>query len=190
MTFDTASPRTLGSLPSVGPLAFGHWRFVGHEVSKATELVESALDLGMNLIDTADVYGLDWGGTEFGQAEGLLGQVLAGSPGLRDRMVLATKGGIVPPLPYDSSHDHLTSALEASLRRLGVDHIDLYQVHRPDMFTHPDDLAATLQGKRFDASAALVVEGRNAKMPATRGRRWSGRRDSNPRHPAWKVSGS
>ena len=60
-------------------------------------------------------------------------------------MVLATKGGIVPGVPYDSSPAALRSALEASLRRLGVDHIDLYQVHRPDMFTHPAELAETLR---------------------------------------------
>ena len=57
----------------------------------------------MNLVDNADVYGFDWGGTGFGQVEEILGSVLAGAPGLRDRMVLATKGGILPPLPYDSS---------------------------------------------------------------------------------------
>jgi len=57
----------------------------------------------MTLIDTADVYGLDYGGAGFGANEELLGKVLAGAPRLRDRMVLATKGGIVPPVPYDSS---------------------------------------------------------------------------------------
>lgn len=146
MTLNTSSPRSLGPLPAVGPLAFGHWRFVGHDVSTATGLIETALELGMNLIDTADVYGLDWGGAGFGDAEELLGSVLAGSPDLRDRMVLASKGGIMPPIPYDSSRDYLTKALDASLARLGVDRIDLYQIHRPDMFTHPEDLAGTLTG--------------------------------------------
>lgn len=146
MTFDLAAPRTLGPLGPVGPLAFGQWRFVGHDLSTATGLVETALDVGMNLIDTADVYGLDWGGTAFGQAEELLGQVLAASPALRDRMILATKGGIRPPTPYDSTHAHLVDALDASLRRLQVDVIDLYQIHRPDMYSHPADVAATLDG--------------------------------------------
>lgn len=146
MNLNTSSPRSLGPLPEVGPLAFGHWRFVGHDVPTATSLVETALDLGMNLIDTADVYGLDWGGDGFGDAERLLGSVLADSPGLRDRMVLASKGGIMPGIPYDSSRSYLTSALDASLSRLGVERIDLYQIHRPDMFTHPEDLAGTLAG--------------------------------------------
>jgi predicted oxidoreductase len=98
----------------------------------------------MNLVDNADVYGFDWGGTGFGQVEEILGSVLAGAPGLRDRMVLATKGGILPPLPYDSSPAYLRTACEASLTRMGVDVIDLYQIHRPDLYAHPADVAATL----------------------------------------------
>lgn len=146
MRLDTSSARSLGPLPDVGALAFGHWRFAGHDVPEAVQLVETAIDLGMNLIDTADVYGLDRSGEGFGDAESLLGSVFEASPSLRDRVVLASKGGITPGVPYDSSHAYLTAALDGSLRRLGVDRIDLYQVHRPDMFTHPEDLATTLRG--------------------------------------------
>ncbi|MEX2279921.1 MAG: aldo/keto reductase [Acidimicrobiia bacterium] len=146
MTPQISAPRVLGPLGEVGPLAYGHWRFVGHELSVATHLIEVALDAGMNLMDTADVYGLDWGGTAFGQAEELLGRVLAATPGLRDRMVLATKGGIAPPVPYDSSPAYLSQALDASLRRLQTSHIDLYQIHRPDMYSHPEEVAAALDG--------------------------------------------
>lgn len=146
MSFEISATRVLGPLGEVGPLAYGHWRFVGHDLPTATRLIEVALDSGMNLMDTADVYGLDWGGTAFGQAEELLGRVLAATPGLRDRMVLATKGGIAPPVPYDSSPAALSAALDSSLRRLQTSHIDLYQIHRPDMYTHPADVAATLDG--------------------------------------------
>ncbi len=117
-------------------------------VDVARTVLEAALDNGMNLIDTADVYGLDWGGTGFGQAEELLGEVLASDPSLRDRMVLATKGGIMPPLPYDSGGEYLEVAFERSLERLQTDTIDLYQIHRPDMFTHPAELAAILTSLR------------------------------------------
>jgi predicted oxidoreductase len=141
-------PRPLGGLTPVGPLAYGQWRYTTDDVGAARELIETALDAGMNLIDTADVYGLDWGGTGFGEVEALLGRVLASAPGLRDRMVLATKGGIKPPVPYDSSATGLREACEASLRRLGVDVIDLYQVHRHDLFTHPAEVAATLASLR------------------------------------------
>ena len=129
----------------VGPLAFGCWRFVGSDVAAGQELVETALDLGMNLVDTADIYGRGHGGG-FGESEELLGKVLAAAPDLRDRMVLATKGGIREGIPYDSSADYLERACNESLRRLGVDVIDLYQVHRPDLFAHPLDVAETLDG--------------------------------------------
>jgi predicted oxidoreductase len=82
--------------------------------------------------------------------------VLAGAPGLRDRIVLATKGGIRPPVPYDSSPDALRAACEDSLRRLQVDVIDLYQVHRPDMFTHPAELAATMAALRDEGKIREV----------------------------------
>ena len=142
---DTSAPRRIGNLGDVGPISFGHWRFVGHDLKTATALVETALDLGMNLIDTADVYGFDWGGDGMGAAERLLGEVLASSPGLRDRMVLATKGGIMPGVPYDSSRSYVVEALENSLTRLNTDRVDLYQIHRPDFYTHPEGLARTLE---------------------------------------------
>jgi len=129
----------------VGPLSYGLWRFTTSDVDAAQGLIETALDSGMNLIDTADVYGFDWGGTGFGAVEDLLGEVLAKAPHLRDRMVLSAKGGIRPPAPYDSGSKALRTACEDSLRRMGVDVIDLYQIHRPDMFTHPGELAATLR---------------------------------------------
>lgn len=144
MSLVDSSPRTLGDLGAVGPLAFGMWRFTDADLARRRLLVETAIDHGMTLIDTADVYGLDWNGTGFGTVEEALGEVLRTTPGLRDRMVLATKGGIRPPVPYDSSADGLRRACEDSLRRLGVDTIDLYQIHRPDMFTHPAEVAATL----------------------------------------------
>lgn len=141
-----ASPTIAGR--RVGRLGFGCWRLTTASTDEAAHLVEGAVDLGCTLIDTADVYGLDWGGTGWGSCEERLGAVLAARPGLRDRMVLATKGGIIPGVPYDSSAGYLTSACEASLQRLGVDHVDLYMVHRPDMLTHPEEVAAALLGLR------------------------------------------
>ncbi len=142
------NPIPLGADFRVGRLGFGCWRLVGSSERHYRELLETALDLGINLVDTADIYGLDWGGTSFGEAEDNLGRVLAAAPGLRDRMVLATKGGITPPTPYNSSPAAITAACEASLTRLRVDVIDLYQIHRPDLFTHPADLAEALVALR------------------------------------------
>ncbi|MDE0666323.1 MAG: aldo/keto reductase [Acidimicrobiaceae bacterium] len=132
----------------MGPLGVGCWRFVARPDDELRAVLEAGLDLGMNLVDTADIYGLGWGGQAFGEAEENLGRILAGAPGLRDRMVLATKGGIVPGVPYNSGRDAITAACEASLRRLRTDVIDLYQIHRPDMLTHPAELAGALSGLR------------------------------------------
>ena len=140
-----AAPRKLGG-KEVGPLAFGCWRLVGDDVADATQRIETALDNGLTLIDNADVYGLDWGGQAFGESETLLGKVLAADKTLRDRMVLASKGGIIPGIPYVAGADYLNAAVDASLTRLQTDHIDLYQIHRPDMFTHPAETAAALDG--------------------------------------------
>ncbi|WOE76596.1 aldo/keto reductase [Alterisphingorhabdus coralli] len=137
------APFTLtGTDIPVSPMAWGMWRFAGQGVEKAQHLVETALDNGITLFDTADIYG--FGEEGFGKAEELLGQVLGLNPSLRENMVLASKGGITPPVPYDSSRDYLMRALDASLQRLQVDHIDLYQIHRPDILTHPQELAMTL----------------------------------------------
>lgn len=156
MNLVLAHRRRLASLGDVGPLAFGLWRYTNDDVAAAQRILEAALDAGMNLVDNADVYGFDWGGTGFGRVEEILGSVLAAAPHLRDRMVLATKGGIMPPIPYDSSPGYLRSACEASLRRMGVEVIDLYQIHRPDMLSHPADVAATLAALRDEGKIREV----------------------------------
>ncbi len=148
--------RVLGALEPVGPISFGMWRFTDPDLDAANTLVETALDAGMNLIDTADIYGFNDDGSGFGDAESILGELLARNPGLRDRMVLATKGGIIPPRPYDSSPKYLREACEASLRRLQTDVIDLYQIHRPDLFTHPADVAITLTALRAEGKIREV----------------------------------
>jgi predicted oxidoreductase len=119
------------------------WRFRGTDLHHATTLVHAALEAGITLFDTADIYGPD-NGEGFGAAETLLGRVLAENPAIRARIVLATKGGIEIGAPYNSSAAYLAEACDASLRRLKTDHIDLYQIHRPDTLTHPDSLAETL----------------------------------------------
>lgn len=134
-----------GSDIMVTPIAWGMWRLAdnGRSVGEATRLVHAALDAGINFLDTADIYGFDGQGG-FGDAEALLGEVLAADPALRSRMVLATKGGILPPLPYDQSADYLRTAIDNSLRRLKVEHVDLWQIHRPDILAHPQEVARVL----------------------------------------------
>lgn len=107
-------------------------------------MIEAAMAAGVSLYDTADIYGFNGSGG-FGDAESLLGQVLKAAPGLRAKMVLATKGGITPPVPYDSSRDYLMRALDNSLRRMGVEQVELYQIHRPDILAHHQEVARTLE---------------------------------------------
>lgn len=136
--------RSIGQHPfKVSGIAYGFWRFAGTSKEIAREKIEKALSLGLNLFDHADIYGVDGGG-RFGDAEALFGEVIREAKHLRDQIFLATKGGIVLGYPYDSSLNYLEAAVEASLRRLHVDVIDLYQIHRPDFLTHPADLADTL----------------------------------------------
>ena len=117
----TGNSRRLGQSDlEVGPIAYGLWRFVGNDVKAARTRIETALDAGMTLIDVAAVYGLDWGGSAFGESETLLGKVLADAPALRRKMVLATKFGIIPGVPYDSGAAAVTVAIAKKVATNGV----------------------------------------------------------------------
>lgn len=116
---------------SLGTMAFGRW--IDEEASG--QVLDTALDAGINLIDTADVYGsgMDTGDTtRFGESEAILGRLLGSR---RHEIVLATKlHAPIGPGVNDrgQSRYHIYRALENSLRRLRTDHIDLYQVHAFD----------------------------------------------------------
>lgn len=145
-TADTRIPLGTSGL-GVAPLGWGMWRFAGADRAVARARVDAALEAGCTLFDTADIYGL---GTDagFGGAEALLGEVLREDPALRARMVIATKAGITPPIPYNSTTAYLVAACEASLRRLGIEQIDLFQIHRPDLLAHPGEVAAAFDRLR------------------------------------------
>lgn len=118
---------------SLGCMAFGRWI----EKDQSFRVMDAALDSGMNLFDTADVYGrgMDIGDpTQSGESETIIGEWFK-QEGKRDRVVLATKvHGKVGTGTNDSgqSRYHIMRAVENSLRRLQTDYIDLYQVHRFD----------------------------------------------------------
>jgi predicted oxidoreductase len=132
---------------SVFPLAWGMWRLASPDGKDDTGAViariEAALEAGITLFDTADIYGAGEP-IGFGGAEALLGKALAARPDLRSRMIIATKGGIWPGWPYNSSAPYLASAIDASLGRLGLESVDLYQIHRRDFLTHPQEVAQAL----------------------------------------------
>lgn len=129
---------------TVSALAWGNWRLCGDDVDGVVRLLHAALDAGIDLIDTADIYGPD-NDEPFGASEALLGRALKADASLRNRIVLATKGGISMGVPYDSSASYIGAAIDASLARLGCDHIDLWQIHRPDMLTHPLEIARVIE---------------------------------------------
>lgn len=105
----------------VSEVMVGLMRIDQMSVAKVTELVETALDEGINALDIANVYGR-------GACESLLSEVFAASPGLRDRVFLQSKVGIRKEdngfTWYDFSKEHIIEAVDASLSRLGVDHVD------------------------------------------------------------------
>jgi predicted oxidoreductase len=111
-------------------------RAAGHQA------IITAYEAGYTLFDNADIYCR-------GEAERILGEVLNEVSGMRDRVVIVTKGGIRPagdPKPdspgrYDFSASHLTNACEHSLQRLGIERIDLYLLHRPDFLADPEEVA-------------------------------------------------
>ncbi len=148
--------RVLPDGRKVGPISWGCWRLVTDDINQARQTLEVALSLGMNMIDLADVYGLDWGGSAFGLSETIIGKVLATQPSLRQQMVLASKGGIALGVPYDSSSQHLEAAVDASLARLGVEQIDLWYIHRADLFSHPVVVASTLEGLIAKGKVAAI----------------------------------
>ncbi|MDB2437216.1 aldo/keto reductase [Hellea sp.] len=127
----------------VGAIAYGCWRFANSSLQEADTKIRTALEAGLTLIDTADIYGLgDMRG--FGGSEEVLGEVLKASPDLRDKMVIATKGGIDAVRPYDSTYDYLMTAMDKSLARLKTDYVDIYQIHRPDITTPMAETARAL----------------------------------------------
>ncbi|HJR51624.1 MAG TPA: aldo/keto reductase [Gemmatimonadales bacterium] len=97
------------------------------------EVVRAALDAGVRLIDTADVYCLD--DSDLGHNERLVAEALGGWSGPRDEVLVATKGGLTRPggrWERNGRPEHLRMACDRSLRALGVDRIALYQLHAPD----------------------------------------------------------
>lgn len=140
----SSQPRPLGkSGLSLSPLAWGMWRLAGDDVAATRALIDAALGAGITVFDTADIYGFDSPGG-FGSAEVLFGRALAEAPALRRSIVIATKGGIRPGIPYNSSAVYLAQALDDSLTRMGIEEVDLYQIHRRDLLAHPQEVAAAL----------------------------------------------
>jgi aryl-alcohol dehydrogenase-like predicted oxidoreductase len=110
-------------------------------------ILDAAYEAGITFIDTADVYPLGGGHETVGRTEEIVGSWLAARPGRRDDIALATKCvGSMGDRPWQAgaSRRHIIEAVDASLRRLGVDRIDLYQLHSPDPATPIDETLQAL----------------------------------------------
>lgn len=138
--------QTLGSSDlSVSRIALGCMGLAGtwnpNEVTdehrrKAIAAFETALDAGITFFDHADIYG----GTA---CESIFKNCLQAVPGIREKIVIATKVGIRSGY-FDHSPEHIRASIRGSLDRMGIDYVDLYQIHRPDPLAHPRETARVL----------------------------------------------
>ena len=135
-------------LPGASRLVFGCMGLGGSwdeqplsssNLAHAQAAVEAALEIGITLFDHADIYTL-------GKAEETFGALFRQQPALREQMLLQSKCGIIfqdsrGPQRYDLSREHILGSVDASLRRLNTEYLDVLLLHRPDPLLHPAEIA-------------------------------------------------
>ncbi|WP_320197456.1 aldo/keto reductase [Agrobacterium sp. rho-13.3] len=154
---------------SLSRLVYGMWR-IGDDADTSSRHVqakiEACLAQGITTMDQADIYG---GYT----AEAILGNALKAAPSLRDKIEIVTKCGIVAPAGrhsaarvkhYDTTAEHINASVDASLRNMAVEHIDLLLIHRPDPMMDPDETGAALD--------ELVASGKVRSVGVSNFRPW------------------
>ena len=139
-------------------LAYGCWRICGswdpkevtpQSMAEGRKAVIAAYEAGYTLFDNADIY-------THGLSEKTFGDALKEVPGMRQKNLIATKSGIRfagepnsdSPQRYDFSAEHILRSCEQSLKRMGIETIDLYQLHRPDVLMDPEEVAGAFQTLR------------------------------------------
>jgi aryl-alcohol dehydrogenase-like predicted oxidoreductase len=130
----------ISSRIGLGTWAIGGWMWGGTEDKESIRTIHAALDHGINLIDTAPIYG-------YGRSEQIVGEALR-QRGRRESVILATKVGIDwtnGKIERNSARQRILQELEDSLRRLQTDYIDIYQAHWPDPFVPVEETAASLR---------------------------------------------
>lgn len=141
-------------------MAYGTWRMLDEKVTaqEINRRLNLCADLGMTTIDTAEIYG------GYG-VEAALGEAMALSPGLRDRLEIVTKAGIYLPSPehpgrsvafYDATAARLVASVDRALGKLRTDRIELFLIHRPDWLTSVDDSAEGLNRLVRDGKIACA----------------------------------
>ena len=118
-------------VPSV---AVGCRRICDVEEKQAEALLDTALELGCNFFDHADIYGQ-------GACESRFAQAIHMSPSVREKIILQSKCGIGPGRMYDSSKEHILSSVDGILGRLQTEYLDVLLLHRPDALVEPEEVA-------------------------------------------------
>lgn len=124
-------------------------------ISQASTLIKTALDVGINFFDHADIYGK-------GQAEEVFGKAVRTTNISRDKLIVQTKCGIRPGL-YDFSKKHILASVDASLKRLQMDYIDVLLLHRPDTLMEPEEVAEAFT--RLETSGKVRAFGVSNQNP-------------------------
>src|SRR4030081_1727840 len=125
---------------AIGTWAIGGWMWGGTNEAESISTIRGALEHGINLVDTAPVYG-------FGRSEEIVGKAVA-EAGLARRVLIATKPGLEwkdGPVFRNASRARVLQEVEDSLRRLRTDYIDIYQVHWPDPLVRVEETAEAMQ---------------------------------------------
>lgn len=119
---------------TVPEIALGCMRLNGLGQTEAEALICTAMEMGINFFDHADIYGN-------GEAECFFARAVNMSPGLREKMILQSKCSIHPGVSYDCSKEHILSAVDGILSRLRTDYLDILLLHRPDALMDPEEVA-------------------------------------------------
>ena len=137
---DIKGTNLISSRIALGTWAIGGWMWGGTDEKESIRTIHAALDHGINLIDTAPIYG-------YGRSEAIVGEAVH-QHGRRDSLIVATKVGIDwtnGKIERNSTRQRILQELEDSLRRLQTDYVDIYQVHWPDPLVPIEETAATLR---------------------------------------------
>jgi len=143
----------------LGTWAMGGWMWGGTDRRESVATIRAALEQGINLIDTAPVYG-------FGVSEEIVGEAL-GAAGLRAQAVIATKVGLEwrdGKVYRNATRERIVREVEDSLRRLRTDHIDIYQVHWPDSLVPIEETAEAMRGL-YDQGKIRAIGASNFSVP-------------------------
>ncbi|HXH67119.1 MAG TPA: aldo/keto reductase, partial [Candidatus Limnocylindrales bacterium] len=137
---EIAGTNLISSRIALGTWAIGGWMWGGSDEKESIRTIHAAFDQGINLLDTAPVYG-------YGRSEEIVGEAMR-QYGRRENVILATKVGLdwtSGKIERNSTRQRVLKELEDSLRRLQTDYIDIYQVHWPDPSVPIEETATTLR---------------------------------------------